>query len=121
MAVEGVSDDEAVEGARAGGEAGGDHVVDDVADADGVAVPGAAHELLHKGEAEALLGRAGGVIVLGLTPLPSGSLLRRRGCRCANDDDGGVLGFGTEGEGSEAGGEGVGGEEESGGGHWRSG
>lgn len=108
-----MSDDETVEGARAGGEAGGDHVVDDVGDARGVAVPGAFHELLHEGEAEALLG--GGVIVLCLPPLPTSSLLRRRGRR-PDDEDGVVLGFGKEGDVGEAGGEGVGAEEE--GGHW---
>lgn len=50
-----MGDDEPVEGAGAGGEPGGDHVVDDVRHAGGVATPGALHQLLHEGEPEASL------------------------------------------------------------------
>lgn len=57
IAGEGLRDDEAVEGAGAGAEAGGDHVVDDVGDAGGVALTGALHELLHEGEPQPLLRR----------------------------------------------------------------
>lgn len=71
VGVEDVGDNQGVEGAGAGGEASGNHVVDDVGDADGVVVAGTLHELLHETEAEAAR-----LILLRLLPLPSPSLLR---------------------------------------------
>lgn len=61
VCIEGVGDNQAVEGAGARGEASGNHVVDDMGDTERVPVPGALHELLHEAEPKALLGhRYGG-------------------------------------------------------------
>jgi hypothetical protein len=57
VCIEGVGDNQAVEGAGARGEASGNHIVDDMGDTDRVALPGALHELLHEGEPKALLSR----------------------------------------------------------------
>lgn len=116
-----MSNDQAMEGAGTRAEASGDHVIDDVSDANGVAVPGAVHKLLHEGEAKGLLGGGGGgVIVLGLLLLPSGSLLRGRG-RCGPDDQNGVVsGLGGEkGKRVEASGEGEGVDAQEETRHWR--
>lgn len=87
-----MSDDQAVEGAGTGGETGGDHVVDDVGDADGVAVSGAGHELIHEDQAEASL--RGIIVGLGLPLLPSGSPLIRRRDGCAEYENGVVAELG---------------------------
>lgn len=60
VGIEGVGDNQAVEGAGPGVEACGNHVVDDLGDTKRVTVPGALHELLHEGEPKALLDRRGG-------------------------------------------------------------
>lgn len=87
-----MSDDQAVEGAGTGGETGGDHVVDDVGDADGVAVSGAGHELLHEDQAEASL--RGIIVGLGLPLLPSAGPLVWRRDGCADDENGVVAELG---------------------------
>lgn len=100
VSVESVSYDQAVEGARAGGEAGGDHVVNDIRDSIGVAIASPDHELLHESQAEVLLGYGGGrgrrrgvvVVALGLPPLPSNSLLGGGDRRGAYDEGNGVVG-----------------------------
>ena len=57
IGIESVGDDQGMEGAGAGSEASGNHVVNDSRDGERVAVPGVFHELFHEDEAEALLSR----------------------------------------------------------------
>lgn len=108
-----MSDDQSMERARSRAESGGDHVVNDVGDADGITIPGAAHELLHESEAEAFL--RGIIDLWWLPPLPSCSRWRRD-CRGSANDENGVVVVEAgrwEGKAVETGSESVGAEEET--------
>lgn len=121
VAGENVGGDEAVEGARAGGEPRGDHVVDGIRDPRGVRGARALRELLQEGEAQALLHRPRGrrAVAAAAAPLgqpapPRAAPLGERGRARAGGGGGGRARAGEARGGSE--GEGGGGRRGGGGG-----
>lgn len=92
VADEDIGDDQAMEGARAGGESGGGHVVNDLGNPVDVAVASALHQLFHEDQPQPFLGARHGshhrgrrvavVILAGLlsppAPAPAGPPRRRR-------------------------------------------
>lgn len=76
VAVERMRHNQAVEGARSRAQSSGNHIVNDIRNADGVEASGAVHEFLHESEAKALLKRSGSVILrVPRLPLLSATLL----------------------------------------------